>query len=794
MVLYRSTFVKKIYLAGLLMMSNHAMASEDCQFGRLVGQSDWVEKVSLASNDCHKSWFDVPKELVLPLYSESSLKNIVLELDKSIVSYQGEDSEAKRIYNLSEFVRAAYYVRYHNRSEHGFYSKDFSIMIAHIADRFIRSDNARLLGTEQASAMSSITLLVDNIRQLPITMGSMLNLLELINRENIQSYEFIRGINNLFIAMFGHIYLDEFYEDLLLHPEYLDRLENFVHDNLWLMGTEAEILLYNAVREIGRLLAGDKEVINQSVVRFLKKVMLSHKLGSEHQKLWVAAAETLLHYQPKIADSLDIPHQKRVLENNLLAHRYQCDGPAVIRSQNLTPEQVLETCKTLRDVENEFHSLVKSGRAPVDDDYNSKLEVVVWKDKPSYSVFSHFLFGNSTNNGGQYLEGDPTKTDNIARFLAYRTESDSLSILNLEHEYVHYLDGRFNLYGDFEQTVAKGNIVWWLEGFAEYAYYKDKNQEAIQAIDEDNYSLSEVFATSYDDDTNRVYHWSYLAVRFLFEKYPTEIELLLSYARRGEYSNWVKEVQRLGSDYDQEFTFWIKGLTNDKSPGPESDERPNPGQIIEMSLNSNVTYSAKKYQERLFFIDVPDRVTEFKVTIKGDGDADLYANYEREAHYFDFETTNFKVGSSNEEVVFEPQDNGFIVPGRYYFSLTGRESFQKVTVSSVAEIKPDSQKFPTVLENGQPEIVVVDGVYYAGLYVDEPGPVNVSVKSLDGQNGNIDLYVGLNSWANEEKFDISAYKIQNYQHFDFEVSKSGYVYFTFNSESKSLKFELITSN
>lgn len=174
------------------MMSNQTMASEDCQFGRLVGQSDWVEKISLASNECYKSWFDVPKELVLPLYSESSLKNIVLELDKSIVSYQGEDSEAKRIYNLSEFVRADFYVRYHNRSEHGFYSKDFSIMIAHIADRFIRSDNARLLGTEQASAMSSITLLVDSIRQLPITMGSMLNLLELINRENIQSYEFIR--------------------------------------------------------------------------------------------------------------------------------------------------------------------------------------------------------------------------------------------------------------------------------------------------------------------------------------------------------------------------------------------------------------------------------------------------------------------------------------------------------------------------------------------------------------------------------------------------------------------------
>ena len=797
MNLYRSKLVKKIYLAGLLMASNQVMASDDCQFGGLVNQSDWVERVSLASDDCYKSWFNAPKGTALSLYSESSLKNIVLELDKSIVSYRGEESEAKRIHNLSEFIRAAYYVRYNNRSEFGSFSKDFSVMVAHIADRFIGSDNAKLLGAEQANAMYSVTLLVDNIRQLPITMDSMLTLLESINPENSQSYEFIWGVNNLFVAMFGHIYLDEFYEDLLLHPEYLERLENFVHDNLWLMGTEAEMLLHHAVREMGRLLASDKEAINQSVVRFLKKVMRDHGLDGEQRKLWVAAAEMLLHYEPEIAESLDIPNQKIVLEQNLFVHRYQCEGPAVIRSQNLTKEQEVEACETLREAENEFHSLVKSGQVPVEDDYNSELEVVVWKDKSSYSTFSHFLFGNSTNNGGQYFEGDPTKTDNTARFLAYRTDSDTLSILNLEHEYVHYLDGRFNLYGDFRQTMAKGNIVWWLEGFAEYAHYKDKNQGAIRAIGKDNYSLSEVLATSYDDDANRVYRWGYLAVRFLFEKHPTEIEQLLGYARKGEYSTWSKEVQRLGSDYDQEFTLWIKSLANDKGQEPESEERPNSDKITEMSLNSSATYSAKKYQEHLFYIDVPDRVTEFKVSIKGDGDADLYASYDRVAHYFDYETADYKIGASNEAIIFEPQDNGFVVPGRYYFSLTGRDSFQKVIVSSVAEIEAiedSSQNYPTVLENGQTEVITVDGVYYVGLYVDEPGSVNVSVKPVDDKHGNIDLYIGLDAWASKENFDIPACDILDYKYVNFEVSKPGYVYFTFDSVTDSRKFELTISH
>jgi microbial collagenase len=34
---------------------------------------------------------------------------------------------------------------------------------------------------------------------------------------------------------------------------------------------------------------------------------------------------------------------------------------------------------------------------------------------------------------------------------------------NLEHEYVHYLDGRFDMEGDFAAATAKPT-VWWIEG------------------------------------------------------------------------------------------------------------------------------------------------------------------------------------------------------------------------------------------------------------------------------------------------------------------------------------------
>ena len=40
-----------------------------------------------------------------------------------------------------------------------------------------------------------------------------------------------------------------------------------------------------------------------------------------------------------------------------------------------------------------------------------------------------------------------------------------LAIWNFEHEYTHYLDGRFNLYGGY---TGDPRIEGWSEGFAEY--------------------------------------------------------------------------------------------------------------------------------------------------------------------------------------------------------------------------------------------------------------------------------------------------------------------------------------
>mgnify|MGYP000716189686 CR=1 FL=1 len=787
-------------LAGL---GGYAQAATQCEFNDLSQGHSWVENVASAQPSCYQSWFNAPAEAAVALYSEASLNQVVRVLSAEVNQYRGEDSQAIRIANLSEFIKAAYFARYATQEQYGYFSDEFSRTIAHISDRFIRSQYAIDLGREQVRAMSSMTLLVDSVKQLQLTMDSMLTLLESFDRENSKNLQYVDGLNNLFRAMNGHIVRDAFYDELVQHPQYLQRLKQFVDSNLWALGTDSEFLLYNAVRETGRLLAGRNDSLNQQVVPFLESIMAEHKVGTEGEKLWLASAEMMLFYAPEKAKEIDIVGTKEQLERRLLANRYECNGPAIIRSQNLTQQQSQQACEILSSTEADFHRVANTGQVPVKDDHNNKVEVVVWQDNDSYTTYSNFLFGNSTDNGGQYLEGNPSDKNNVARFLAYRYASEELSILNLEHEYVHYLDGRFNLYGGFSKTLSEGSIVWWLEGFAEYMHYKKGYQAAVDLIGDEHYSLAEILTTTYEHDLNRVYRWGYLAVRFLLEQHPSEVDRILQYARSGDYSAWSREVKLLGAELNAEFATWLDTVQVEAHTGEGSDgdsgpiDTPLPQTFESIGLNRTQHFSAEDYQERLFYVDVPNGVSEFSVSITGDGDADLYASYEKVAHYYDYQVSEFQRGSE-ETIQFVAQSNGLIAPGRYYFSLAARKAFQDVGVVTFAKMqnqthKPQDDLSPVLIENNKAKVLSVNERRYIGLYVEQPATVRVWLSPKQQDQEKVNMYVGLDSWASEREYDLSTAQQGKHQYLEFNVDQPGYVHFTLDAFATGSEIELFAS-
>ena len=261
--------------------------------------------------------------------------------------------------------------------------------------------------------------------------------------------------------------------------------------------------------------------------------------------------------------------------SEVLSQVHACNESIEIRSQQLTKLQITEACDTLVSIESRFHDIFNTKGKPVADDFNDVMRANVYHTRDEYVRYATENFNMPTDNGGMYLEGYPDKKGNHAEFVAYERQG---KIWNLRHEFVHYLDGRFNKYGDYcnglhddhagpefcaSPNLAYPHVVWWAEGVGEYIAHGDNNQAAIKLAQQQVYQLSELFNTSSNTNTgsNRVYRWGYLAVRFMMEQQRPEVETMLETLRQGDWSGYQKLVTSWGTRFDNDFSIWLVKLS-----------------------------------------------------------------------------------------------------------------------------------------------------------------------------------------------------------------------------------------
>lgn len=240
---------------------------------------------------------------------------------------------------------------------------------------------------------------------------------------------------------------------------------------------------------------------------------------------------------------------------------HTCSSSLRIKAQRMSAEQLKATCDSLARQDTYFHNVVKDSGQPVADDRNATLEVAVFDSSSEYRRLAGSLYGAPTNNGGVYQEGDPSAAGNQARFITYRDETaGTFTIKNLNHEYTHYLDGRYDMYGDWNANISTPTL-WWIEGLAEYVSYGYLNKHNTWAADQarqQTYKLSTLFDTTQQHDQNRIYAWGYLAVSYLVENHPDDVAKILGYYRTGSWQaarTYIK--QTIGTRYDTDFSSWL---------------------------------------------------------------------------------------------------------------------------------------------------------------------------------------------------------------------------------------------
>ena len=282
----------------------------------------------------------------------------------------------------------------------------------------------------------------------------------------------------------------------------------------------------------------------------------------EGASAWVRAASTVVYFE-LCSEFAGVCERVGGLEDIVLNVEHRCNEGILIRGQDLDERLLDVACKALRDQEATFHwRLQTDPRQPVANDYTAGYEVVAFADWDNYNTYSGVFFGNDTNNGGIYLEGDPSRRGNVARHLGYASGEPARPIWNLRHEFVHHLDARYNLHGDFgDARVDTHKTVWWIEGLAEYLSWRDDNDDAIELARTYALALDDVMQTTYSSGVGRVYRWSYLAVRFMLEEHRGRVDHLLSLLREGDYDGYLRQVNGpFAADLEPAWREWLGGV------------------------------------------------------------------------------------------------------------------------------------------------------------------------------------------------------------------------------------------
>jgi microbial collagenase len=328
---------------------------------------------------------------------------------------------------------------------------------------------------------------------------------------------------------------------------------------------------------------------------------------------------------------------------------------------------------------------VVGDHGPVANDNNTTIEVVVFHSSTDYQTYAGVMFGIDTNNGGMYLEGDPAAVGNQPRFIAYEAEwlRPVFQIWNLNHEYTHYLDGRFDTYGDFTASTTTPTI-WWVEGFAEYVSYSYRNVPYPQAITEAGkrtYALRTLFDTEYGDVT-RVYQWGYLAVRYMLQFHHADIDTILGYYRTGNYdAARTFLTTTIGTRYDNDWYTWLSACAAGNCGGGGNPTLPECSELRLDALGQNCSRSnraiARPGDYDYLYVYTPAGTASLKITTSGGtGNCDLLYNPSTWATISSATQKSTNADNSETLTVTAPGE------GFHYVSLYGRAACSGVTVST----------------------------------------------------------------------------------------------------------------
>ncbi|MGW1228528.1 M9 family metallopeptidase [Streptomyces sp. NPDC002530] len=643
-----------------------------------------VQQIRSSTTDCVNTLFSVKGNDGYLAFREAQMVAVADAMRDGSAAYPGDSSTGMP--QLVLYLRAGYYVQYYDPGTVGGYGTALRTAIRGALDAFFASAHSRDVTDANGETLSEAVVLIDSAEQNARYLYVVKRLLADYTSAYDSSWYMLNAVNSVYTVTFRGHQLPEFISAVEADPSLLDALAGFARDHLALLGTDRSYLTSNAGRELGRFLqeASLRPKARPLVIDLLGRTSITGPTAP----LWVGLAEMTDYYDRADCAAYGTCDLAARLKSAVLPVSYTCGNSIRILAQQMSSADLTTACTSLKGQDAYFHGIARDS-GPVAGDLNSTIEVIVFDSSTDYQTYAGAIYGIDTNNGGMYLEGDPSAAGNQPRFIAYEAEwtRPDFQIWNLNHEYTHYLDGRFDMAGDFEDNITTPTI-WWVEGFAEYVSYSYRGvtyDDAVARAAEHTYTLRTLFDTTYENaDQTRVYNWGYLAVRYMLQSHRADVDALLARYRAGDWAGArTLLTSTIGSRYDADWNTWLTACaagTCGEGTGPGPDPTAECTASDGRELGENCARSGQRATEGNYsylYLYVPAGTERLTVTTSGGtGDADLYYSAKGWATTGSYTARATGAGTSHTLTIDRP------AAGAHYISLYAVRDFADVKVAT----------------------------------------------------------------------------------------------------------------
>ncbi|MGW6918853.1 M9 family metallopeptidase [Kitasatospora sp. NPDC054939] len=636
-----------------------------------------VQQVKASGLDCIDSLFQLTGDNARGAFREAQMVSVADALRSASASYPGDNSTS--VGQLVLFLRAGYYVQWYHPDTVGGYGTALQNSIRGALDAFHGAPRSKDVTQANGATLAEAVTLIDSAGENARYTGVVKRLLTDFNSATWTG-TLRTAVANTETVIERGTEQPAFISALQADPGFAGAMASFVTRNGAMIdggdpATDIGI-------QLGNLLSFD--VLKPQARPLVKDLINRYPLVGPTGPLTMNLAwftEKRDTGNCGYYGTCDLPSRLVPL---VLTVNHTCNASLRIRAQQMSAAELATTCTSLVNQDAYFHGVVRNS-GPVAGDLNSHLEVVVFDSYYDYSLYAWSMYGIAVDNGGMYEEGDPAKPGNQARFIAHEATwlRPAFEIWNLNHEYTHYLDGRYNMYGDFEAGMTTPTI-WWVEGLAEYVSYGYRNERYAAAIAEagrKTYKLSELFDTTYDNaDSTRVYNWGYLAVRYMLQSHPQDVTAVLAKYRSGDW-NGARTLLKttIGTRYDADFATWLTACAADNCGTLPPVQPPlctaaDARQFDNDCRRDNLAAGTGNYSYHFAYL--PAGVKKLTVTTSGGtGNADLYYNGTSWATTGSHLSKSASAGNGETLTVTNPP------AGWVYFSLHAQQGFSGVTAN-----------------------------------------------------------------------------------------------------------------